>query len=56
LETGCDARPEGKVFRQMAQAIGNAKALEVIALLQVVACIVGRRPVLDGIDIQLDLL
>ena len=44
------------ILGETAQALGDAVALEILALLEVVAGVVGRRPVRDGIDIQLDLL
>ena len=45
--TGQRARPEGVVFSEAAQAFGDAESLEVIALLEVVAGVVGRHPVRD---------
>ena len=50
------AGPEGKILGEPAQALGDAESLEVIALLQVVAGVVGRHPVRDRIDVQMDLL
>ncbi len=40
----------------MAQPIGKTEALEVVPLLQVVAGVVGRHPVRDRIDVQVNLL
>ena len=46
----------GIVFCESAQAFGDAEASEVLTLLQVVAGVVRRGPMRDGIDIQLNLL
>ena len=40
----------------MAQPVGDTETLEVIALLEVVAGVVGRHPVRNGIDVQLHFL
>ena len=44
------------IFGESAQSFGDAEALEVVALLKVVAGIVGRHPMGDGIDVQLHFL
>ena len=44
------------VLGETAQAISDAEALEIITLLEVVARVVGRHPVRDGIDVQLHFL
>ena len=44
------------IFGKLPQAFGYAESSEVIALHKVVAGIVGRRPVADGIDVQVNLL
>ena len=50
------AGPEGKILGEPAQALGDAESLEILALLQVVAGVVGRHPVRHRIDVQMDFL
>jgi hypothetical protein len=50
-ETANLCGPERVVFCELSQAFGDAEASEVIALEQVVACVVRRRPMRDGIDV-----
>src|SRR5579864_1106635 len=44
------------IFGQMAKSIRNAETVEIFLLLEVVAGIVGRHPVRDRIDVQMDFL
>src|ERR1700681_864958 len=53
---GQRARLEWPLFREMAKAIRKAVAVEIFLLLEVVAGVVGRHPVRDGIDVQMHFL
>ena len=47
---------DGMVFCKSSQSFRDAMALEVLTFFQVVAGVVGCRPMSDGIDVQLNLL